>query len=438
MDETRLGTLLLESRLIAEPDLEKCLEIQALTGGTWPLGQIVVEQGLITRANLEQLLELQKTRVQQRRTLAVGEGSDHYLQTAFDAGANELVISEGRPVLARVAGEWIALSTDPMNGPQVWDFVRDEMGGEVLEELADTQFVSRELHKPGRCRGRITAFRQFDGVAVTVRLHPELPRTTKELGVPDAIVDLVRQGKGLILLASERGSGRTEMLASLLQVAAEDAARFVLVLDDSLEYPLPEGPALLARRRVGAQVSDYGTALRTAVREDPDTIFIGDVGEPETFDLAIRAAEAGRLVVGCLHAGSVVATLHRALNFYPSYDIARVRATLASVLRGLLSMHLLPEAGRNSMVAATEMLLIDDAAREVVRSGDLGHLSLLMRMDGATSTGHSLDRSLLDLLAAGRVRFADVFARAEEKSMVLDRSRQLAARVGAGRPQASS
>jgi Tfp pilus assembly ATPase PilU len=101
-------------------------------------------------------------------------------------------------------------------------------------------------------------------------------------------------------------------------------------------------------------------------------------------------------------------------------------------------MHLLPEAGRNSMVAATEMLLIDDAAREVVRSGDLGHLSLLMRMDGATATGHSLDRSLLDLLAAGRVRFVDVFARAEEKSLVLERSRQMAASVAAVRPETSS
>lgn len=427
MDETRLGALLLESRLIAESDLEKCLEIQALTGGSWPLGQIVVEQGLITRANLEQLLELQKTRIQERRTLQVDDGPDQYLGAALAAGANELVISEGRPVLARVAGEWLALSPQPLNGPEVWDFVRDEMGGEVLEELADTQFVSRDLHKPGRCRGRITAFRQFDGVAVTLRLHPEQARSAGELGVPDAIVDQVRQGKGLILLVSERGSGRTETLASLLQVAVEEAGRFVLVLDDSLEYPLPDGPSLVARRRVGAQVSDYGTALRTAMREDPDTILIGDVGEPETFDLAIRAAEAGRLVVGCMHAGSVATALHRALNFYPSYDVARVRATLASVLRGMLSMHLLPRAAGGGLVAATELLVVDEAAREVVRSGDLGHLALLMRMDGAGGTGHSLDRSLLELLAAGQVRFADVFARAEEKAQVLDRSRQLAA-----------
>lgn len=431
MDDTRLGTLLLESRLVAEADLEKCLEIQSLTGGSWPLGQIVVEQGLITRGILEQLLELQKARVQERRVVVAGEGPDRYLQAALDAGANELVVSEGRPVMARIGGEWIDLGAELLNGPEVWDFVRDEMGGEVLEELADTHFVSRDLHKPGRCRGRITAFRQFDGVAVTVRLHPEEVRTPEQLGVPAPFVEMVRQGKGLLLLATERGSGRTETLASLLQVAVQDPSRFVLVLDDNMEYPLPTGPALVVRRRVGAQVSDYGTGLRAAVREDPDTILVGDVGEPETFDLCIRAAEAGRLVIGCMHAGSVVSALHRVLNFYPSYDIGRVRATLASVLRGVLSQHLLPDAEHAAMVVATELLAIDDAAREVVRNGDLGHIALLLRMDGKGGVSHSLDRSLLDLLSAGRVRFADVFARAEEKTWVLERSRKMSSHSGA-------
>jgi twitching motility protein PilT len=424
MDETRLGAILLESRVIAEADLEKCLEIQALTGGSRHLGHILVEQGLIDRSTLERVLDMQQSRLTQQRQLLQTEGvlHDRFLRAAVAAGANELVISEGRPPLVRVGGELRELGTEELRGPEVWDFVRAEMGHEVLEELADKCFVTRDLAKPGLCRGRITAFRQFDGVAVIVRLHPEVVRRPEELGIPARVLEIIRSGKGLVLLAGERGSGRTELMASLVHEVATEEGRYVLVLDDSREYPVPQSGSLVARRRVGEHVSDYVTALKTAVREDPDAILIGDVGEGEAFDLAIRAAEGGRLVLASLHAGSVVAAMHRVLNFYPTYDVARLRATLASVLRCVLVGHLLPKTTKDGLVSASELLIVDDAARDVLRNGDLSHLNLLMRMAGSKS-GHSLDQSLLDLLTSGQVCFEDVFLRADEKAWLLEQTK---------------
>ncbi|HLQ36350.1 MAG TPA: ATPase, T2SS/T4P/T4SS family [Planctomycetota bacterium] len=431
MEDTRLGTILLESEIIEEAELEKCLDIQTLTGGSRPLGQILVEQGLLDLQTLTRLLDQQHERAVRHRQgsppLAIeSDSAQGYVEQAVKLGASELVVSEGRPVLVKICGSWNHLTPEPLRGPEVWDFVRAEMGNEVLEALADRRFVHRELHKPGLCRGRIAAFRQFDGVAVTLRLHPEAVRTPAELALPPQLIELLRTAKGLVLIAGEHGSGRTEIMARVLHEVAQEPSRYVLVLDDSAEFPLPTGGALVARRRIGDHVIDYPTGLRTAVREDPDALLVGDVSNPDAFDLALRAAEGGRLVVACLPAAGVLSALHRVLNFYPGYDVGRVRTTLATVLRAVLACHLLPAADGGGVLPANEFMLVDDAVRDVLRAGELQNLSLLLRLEGGSS-GYSLDRSLLQLLAAGKVMFEDVFARAEEKAWVLDQSRALAA-----------
>ena len=425
MDDTRLGSILLESRVIGEVDLERCLEIQSLTGNTRPLGQILIDQGLIDRPMLDRLLELQQSRKRaQRSTLAADAAApDGYLKAAVQAGARELVISEGRPALARAGAEWRALTSEPLRGPEVWEFVRAEMGHQVLEDLADRHFVVRNLHKPGLCRGRLTALRHFDGVAVVVEVQPETTPSATELGLPPPLLEIVRGGRGLVLLVGERGIGRTETLSGILREIAADGNRYIVVLDEAVGGDLAAGGALVARRRVGEHAGCCA-ALRTAIREDPDAIVVGALGEPETFDMALRAADGGRLVVGWLDECSVVGALQRIVNFYPSYDVARVRTTLASVLRGVCVRHLLPALRGNGLVPATELLVADDAVREVLRNGELANLTLLMRAEGGKN-GHSLDHCMFDLIVRGLVRIEDAYLRAEEKSWLLERSRNL-------------
>jgi twitching motility protein PilT len=153
-------------------------------------------------------------------------------------------------------------------------------------------------------------------------------------------------------------------------------------------------------------------------------LVIEDIGDPETFELALRAAEGGRSVIAGMDAASAAAAVSRALSFYADYDLPRVRSTLAAVLRAVFVRHVLPDASHDGTVAATELLLVDDAVREVVRSGDPADLSLLVRDEGS-HCGHSLDRSLLELLLAGRVRLADAFARTEDKGWLLARTDNL-------------
>ena len=150
MDDIRLGSILLESKVISEADLEKCLEIQALTGNTRTVGQILLEQGRIDRTTLERLVQLQEARRVERDAKApdaVEVQGESLLESVARSGARELVISEGRPIMVREAASWRALTAEPVRSPEVWDFVRREMGVAVLEELAERQFVVRPHHR---------------------------------------------------------------------------------------------------------------------------------------------------------------------------------------------------------------------------------------------------------------------------------------------------
>jgi twitching motility protein PilT len=423
MDDIRLGSLLLESKIIREADLEKCLEVQALTGNTRTVGQILLEQGRIDRATLDRLVQLQEARCAVRDIAppdAAEVMGESLLESAVRGGARELVISEGRPVMVKEGANWRPITSEPVRSPEVWDFVRREMGSSVLEELADRQFVVRDLKRPGVCRGRITAMRHTDGVAVMAELRPETVATMAELGVPDAVSSLLTNSRGLVLFVGERGEGRSELLASVLAEMAKEQGRYVVSLDDALDAPLPQGGALVTRRRIGEHATDYASGLRTTLREDPDAILLGSVDDADTFDLALRAAEGGRLVVAWMSAKSVVACLRRALFFYPAVDEPRVRQSLANALRAVCVRHLVASKTGSSMVPVTEWMTIGDAARDVLRHGELDSLTMLMRAEG-NANGASLDQRLCVLARDSQIRVEDAYARAEDKSWLLDR-----------------
>lgn len=425
MEENRLGAILLEGGIVDETGLERCLAIQALTGGTRPIGQILVEQGLLNAAELQRLLDLQRTRTTTAAaSIAPADlGCASLLSAAAANQATEMIVSEGRPVRMRVGCEWRQLTEQVLSGPEVWDFVRETMGSEVLESLAERHFVTRAWARDHVGRGQVVAFRHFDGVGVRVTFARDGAAAAAATMLHPAVRAAVESGRGLVLVTGERGIGRGESLAPLIAVAAAQANQYVVVVSDE-RLELPTEGALVVQRRYGHTSAARAEALRSVVREDPDALVIADVGCPATFELALRAAEAGRLVIAYMDASTSTAALVRAMNFYPGYDLPRVRSTLAAVLRAVMVRHELPDCERKATVAANELLLVDDAVREVVRSGNLDDLGLLIRADDGRC-GQSLDRSMLELLASNRVRIEDVFARAEEKAWLLERTKDL-------------
>jgi twitching motility protein PilT len=424
IEDTRLGAMLLESSVLTEEQLERCLEIQALTGGTRMLGQILIEQGILKQELLDDLLQMQATR---RAEHAIewtepSPGPDRFLLAALMAGANELIVSEGRPVLVRVARQLQQFSKEPPTPPEVWQFVRDLFGDDALDQLASAKSLTRALHRPGLCRGRASAFRHFDGICVHVRLHPEAVRAAEAAGIPPAVKQAVQSGKGLVLVAAQKRSGLTETLASLVHGLLGEKGRLILVLDEDLELPLLPSEAIVIRRQVGEHTASYLSGLRVAIGQEPDVIVVADASSPAAFELALRSAEAGRLVIAGIAARSATAAFERIANFYPQRDVARVRQTLASVLRCILAVQLLPDAQHKTQLLATEVLVVDAGAQSVLRDGTLQQVGLLMQLE-KRQNGHSFDDCLIGMVADGRVRFEDAFQYAEDKARVLSAAR---------------
>ncbi len=433
MDDLRLGTILLCGGIVDESDLERCLAIQELTGGVRPLGQILCEQGLIDERTLDRLLDLQREQRATAQDFSItidGLATQALLRSAHANGAEELVVSEGRNVRMKVAASWHDLTEEPLRGPEVWDFVREMLGTSVLEELADRHFVARQWQLEGAGAGMATAFRQFDGVAVRVTFASTptdvdataQPAPTTEI-LPAEFCQRLRSGRGLVLLVGERGIGRSAALQAALNNVAGQGQQYIVCVGDE-PIAIPTSDALIAVRKFGWSTAERAAAMRSAIREDPDILLCADVGAPETFELALRAAEGGRLVIAYLDAGRVKDALARILNFYPNYDLPRVRSSLAAVLRAVLARQQLPNANHRGAVYATELLLVEDPAREILRGGKIDDITLLLRMED-DAAGHSLDRSMFQLLMDGKVRMPDIFARCEEKAWLLERTQNL-------------
>jgi twitching motility protein PilT len=270
------------------------------------------------------------------------------------------------------------------------------------------------------------AFRHFDGACVIVRLHPEHVRSPREAGLDQQVLDCLDLGKGLILVTGEAGSGITSTMATMLGEIVKKDPQLILVLDETIEYQIPTGNAVVVTRRMGTDCKDYETALSAAIHDNPDVLVVGDVSTLDRFDLALRAAGDGRLVIAALHARSIQAALRRALNFYCSYDVPRIRTMLAAVLNCMIRVQLVPDKDGVAQFLASELLVMDQAARAVVRGGPLDRLTLLLNMEG-TGSGHSMDASLEDLLRRGDVTFEDAFHVADDKSRILKKFKGKAA-----------
>ena len=422
MEDTRLGAILLETRLVPEQRLHHCLEIQALTGGARPLGQILVEQGVITQRVLDDLLRIQEARRRAQRVRAMESAvahpaEDELFARAIKIKASDLIVSEGRPPAVRIAGNIRQLGEEPMSGPDVWDFVRSQLGSDSLDRIAQRGSLTRALSSSRAARGRVSAFRHLDGLGATIRLHPAEIRAPQDAGIDEALIEAVQTGRGLVLIAGEQNSGVTETFASLLDSALATSGRSVHVLDRCFEYPTSRVGAVVTRREIGTHASRLDDATRAALREEPDVLFVGEVDEP-SLPLLLHASEHCGIVVACVRARGVIHAIQRLLSLCAPHERDRARMVIAGTCLAVLAVRTVPRADGCGMALATGHVRFDDTVRHVVRSGSLSRIASLIRVEGA-ECGHALDCSLIRLVRDGAVEMGDAFPFAEDKGWFL-------------------
>jgi twitching motility protein PilT len=304
---------------------------------------------------------------------------DRFLKLMSDRGASDLHLSVGRPPIFRLGGrmEPIRYRTlddgdftallQPIAPQHLWaDYV----------ENGDTDFA---YDLPGVCRFRVNVFKQQRGMGAVFRVIPTKLMTVQQLGLPEAIRKVVAMRSGLVLVTGPTGSGKSTTLSAIINEMNETRPMHFVTIEDPIEFVHPNKKSLMSQREVGPHSKSFSTALRAAVREDPDAILVGEMRDLETISMALNAAETGVLVFGTLHTNSAAKTLDRIINVFPADKQPGVRGTLASVTKCVVAQQLLRKKG-GGRAAVVEILFASNAMSSMIRDGKTHQISGLIKL----------------------------------------------------------
>ena len=316
-------------------------------------------------------------------------------------GASDLHLSAGLPPMIRVDGDVRRINVDPMNHELVHGMVYDIMNDKqrkAYEEYFETDF-SFEI--PGLARFRVNAFNHNRGSGEVFRTIPSKILTLEELKAPRIFEEISDTPRGIVLVTGPTGSGKSTTLAGMVNYVNENHYGHVLTIEDPIEFVHESKKCLINQREVHRDTLGFSEALRSALREDPDVILVGEMRDLETIRLALSAAETGHLVFGTLHTSSAAKTIDRIVDVFPAAEKEMVRSMLSESLRAVISQTLLKKIG-GGRVAAHEIMLGTPAIRNLIRENKIA------QMYSAIQTGQSigmqtLDQNLQELLNKGLI-----------------------------------
>jgi twitching motility protein PilT len=322
------------------------------------------------------------------------------LIAARDAGASDLFLVAGAPPAVRVDG---GLRPLPGPGLDTGDvgrlcsaLVPDARRNEVARDGAAD--LSWGTPKVGRVRCNV--HRESGRWAAAIRLLPATVPTLNELNLPADLASFAELRHGLVLVTGPAGSGKSTTLAALLALITAKRRAHVVTIEDPIEYRHAPGQSLVEQIEVGRDTPSYAAALRAALRQDPDVLLVGEMRDPETIALAITAAETGHLVFSTLHTGDAAQSITRIIDSYPPGQAPFIRAQLAAALAAVVSQQLLPRTGGGGRVPAVEVLVVNDAVRNLIQKGQGEQIATQVTL-GREKGMRSFDQSLAELVKAG-------------------------------------
>ena len=328
--------------------------------------------------------------------------------------ASDLHLSSGLPPMIRVHGDVRRINIPPLDHAQVHSMVYDIMNDAQRKHYEEHLECDFSFEIPNLARFRVNAFVQQRGSAATMRTIPSRVLTLEEIHAPKVLAELANQPRGLVLVTGPTGSGKSTTLAAMLNYLNENFYGHILTVEDPIEFVHESKRCLVNQRELGAHTLGFAEALRSALREDPDYILVGEMRDLETIRLALTAAETGHLVFGTLHTSSAPKTIDRIIDVFPAGEKEMVRSMLSESLRAVISQTLLKTRDGQSRVAAYEVMIGTPAIRNLIREGKVA------QMYSSIQTGQSigmqtLDQALQDLVRRGIVSSPEARARATSK-----------------------
>jgi len=329
------------------------------------------------------------------------------LRLAVESSASDIVIKSNKPGYVRMAGRLKPVDMDPISSPEAQAFVDEHVPRVFQEKWEREGQIDFAYSSEGIGRFRVNAFHQRGLVSIVFRHIKSRVPTFDELGLQsDALLKLAQAKDGILLVCGATGSGKSSTMAAMLNWINQNMDKHIVTIEDPIEYTFQDDKSLFQQREIGLDVLDFGMAIKSVLRQNPDIILIGEMRDKETFETAISAAETGHLVFSTMHAATVKQSLTRLFEFFPPEQMAQARRQIAGSIRGFICQKLIPTLEGGSRVPSNEILNADATIKNLILEGHFDKIDGIME-SGADSCSYSFNKDIYRLIKAGKISKAD-------------------------------
>ena len=350
---------------------------------------------------------------------------DTLLERAATEDASDLHVTSGSAPLLRIRGKLAPLDEfEPFTPEVTRDLLYRILSTEQQKQLEIKRQLDFSHAVPGLARFRVNVYFQRESLGAAFRLIPDEIKSAEELGLPAVLLELSTRPRGLVLVTGPTGSGKSTTLATMLDEINRTRSQHILTIEDPIEFLHAHKRCIVNQREIGLDATGFAEGLRAALRQDPDVILVGEMRDLETIATALTAAETGHLVLATLHTQSAPGTVDRIIDVFPAAQQGQIRTQLAASLEGVVTQTLLPSLDGRGRVPALEILLPDDAVRNLIRQGKVEQIYSVMQT--STSRGmQTKEQSLADLTIRRVIAEKDALgatSRPDEFKTALERS----------------
>ena len=339
------------------------------------------------------------------------EHIDELCRLVIDWKGSDLHMTVGVPPIIRVDGHLQPAPYERMTGQDIQRMSYDILSDEQIQRFESNLELDFSYQVPRLARFRVNLFKERGNLAAALRVIPSKVPTMDDMGLPGVLKELANKPRGLVLVTGPTGSGKSTTLASMINEINSTRSEHILTIEDPIEFVHPHKYSVVAQRELGMDTKSFAAALKSALREDPDVILVGEMRDLDTMQLAVTAAETGHLVFATLHTNSAAQTVDRIVDVFPPGQQEQIRIQLSNNLEGVVTQQLLRRANQPGRVCAMEIMLASSAIRNLIREGKSHQINSMIQI--STNQGmQTMDQCLRDLYAKGMITYDDAITRA--------------------------